>query len=236
MNLPSTIFIDIDGTLLWHHGNLSKQHKSAEFTDLLPETLELINQIEANGGKIILTTGRKESMRALTEETLSKLGIFYEQLVMNCNRGPRIIINDLKPSSNLKTAFAFTPKRNSLDNLEIEKILKPCEERPWGNFSTLAYSDKYHIKEIRVKPGCSSSLQSHNHRKELWLVIEGNGEYVKGDLTLQIQKDSVCKIETNEKHRVCNTGTEDLVFIEIQTGEKFSEEDITRYEDQFGRS
>jgi len=235
MNLPMTFFIDIDGTLLRHYGNLSRQHGPFDFYDMLPETLNFINQVEIDGGKIILTTGRKESMRSVTEETLSKLGIFYDQLIMGCNRGPRILVNDLKPSSNLKTAFAFTPKRNSLDQLELEKITKPCEERPWGNFSTLSYSDKYHIKEILVKPFCSSSLQSHNHREELWLVIEGSGQYVKGENTISIQKGSVCRIDVGEKHRVINNSENDLIFIEIQTGEKFSENDIIRYEDQFGR-
>jgi len=230
--MNKTFFLDIDGVLVEHNGNLSEQMKN---TNILPETLNLLNKIELDGGKIILTTGRKESMRNLTEKTLSELGIFYEKLVMNCNRGPRIIVNDLKPNSNLKTAYAFTPKRNKLNDLEIEKIINPCEERPWGNFSTLVYSDKYHIKEILVKPNSSSSLQSHEYRDELWLVLEGDGEYVLDDQTIQISPGSICIIKKQQKHRVRNTGETNLIFIEIQTGEKFSENDITRYEDQFGR-
>lgn len=231
--MSNTYFIDIDGVLIEHKGNLSEQIKQNAI--ILPETLNMLNNIEKNGGKIILTTGRKESMRKQTEETLSQLGIFYEQLVMNCNRGPRILINDLKSDSNLKTAFAFSPIRNQLDNLELEKIITPCEKRPWGNFATLAYNKKYHIKEILIEPNKSSSLQSHLHRDELWLVLEGNGEYVLDEETIKIKSGSICTVKKQQKHRVRNTGETDLIFIEIQTGDKFSENDITRYEDQFGR-
>jgi mannose-6-phosphate isomerase-like protein (cupin superfamily) len=231
--MKSTYFIDIDGVLLKHSGNLTQQ--LLEEPELLENTIELISEIEKDGGKIILTTGRKESTRLVTEKQLSSLGIFFDQLVMGCNRGSRIIINDLKPNSNIKTAFSFTPKRNELDSLEIEKILKPCEERPWGNFATLAYDKRYHIKEIKVNPGCASSLQSHQHREELWIVIEGNGECVIGNQTMKIGKGDLCRIKYHEKHRVINTGKVDLVFIEIQTGNLFSEKDIVRYEDQFGR-
>jgi len=234
MFLPKTYFIDIDGVLLRHHGNLSQQMLKPPC--LLPETINLINEIEKDGGKIILTTGRKESLRAATEAQLLEFGIFYEQLIMNCNRGPRVLVNDLKPNSNLKTAYAFTPKRNSLGDLEIEKIINPCEERPWGNFATLAYDEKYHIKEISVKPGCSSSLQSHEHRDELWLVLTGSGNFVLEETITPIYAGSVCSVKKKQKHRITNTGEVDLVFIEIQTGDKFSENDITRYEDQFGRS
>jgi mannose-6-phosphate isomerase-like protein (cupin superfamily) len=234
--MNKTYFLDIDGVLVKHNGNLSAQIKTQpNLNNLLPETINLINQIENDGGKIILTTGRKESMRKITEYQLEEFGIFYDQLVMGCNRGARVLVNDLKPNSNLKTAYAFTPQRNKLDELEVEKILKPCEERPWGNFATLAYNDKYHIKEIKVKPGCSSSLQSHLHRDELWLVIEGQGEYVLDDKIIKIEKNSICVIKKGQKHRIINNSLNDLKFIEIQTGEKFSEEDITRYEDQFGR-
>lgn len=230
--MTKTYFLDIDGVLLKHNGNLSNQINSSE---ILSETYKLLNNIELDGGRIILTTGRKESMRNQTETILSNLGIFYDYLVMGCNRGARILVNDMKPDSNLKTAYAFSPKRNELDALELEKILTPCEERPWGNFATLAYNKKYHIKEIQVNPGCASSLQSHKHRDELWLVLEGNGEYVLDEKTYQIEKNSICVIKKEQKHRIKNTGTDPLVFIEIQTGDKFSESDITRYNDHYGR-
>jgi len=231
--MTQTYFLDIDGVLVQHQGSLIEQAKSS--LKVLKETRFFLDSIEKKGAKIILTTGRKASMRKQTEEELSKAGIFYDDIIMGCNRGSRIIVNDLKPDSNLKTAFSFSPVRNQLDKDELEKIINPCEERPWGNFSTLAYDKKYHVKEIKVLPGKSSSLQSHNHRNEVWVVVCGNGKMVIDDKTELITFGSVCHVLKGQKHKVINTGTNDLIFIEVQYGEKFSENDIIRYEDEFGR-
>ena len=95
LNLKKTIFLDIDGCLIWHNGNLSAQVTNEP--KLLPGTIEKLDEWEAAEHKIILTTGRKESMRGVTEKQMEKLGIFYDQLVMGCNRGTRIVINDKKP-------------------------------------------------------------------------------------------------------------------------------------------
>jgi histidinol phosphatase-like enzyme len=105
-----TIFLDIDGCLIKHQGNLSTQILNTP--ELLPGTLEKINEWEGDGHRIILTTGRKESMRKITEEQLIKLGVIYDQLVMGLNRGERIIINDKKPNGNMKVARAIELERN----------------------------------------------------------------------------------------------------------------------------
>lgn len=108
--MKKTIFLDIDGCLIKHKGNLSKQ--ILEDVELLPNVLEKLNEWESDGHRIILTTGRKKSMKKSTKKQLSKLGIFYDQLVMGCNRGERIIINDSKPDNNMVTCRAIEIKRN----------------------------------------------------------------------------------------------------------------------------
>jgi len=116
--MKKTIFCDIDGCLVKHKGNLSTQITMS--MELLPGTIETINEWEAAGHKIILTTGRKESMRKITEEMLTSLGIFYDQLVMGCNRGQRILINDLKPDNVANTARAINLKRNKgIQDIEL---------------------------------------------------------------------------------------------------------------------
>lgn len=116
--MKKTIFIDIDGVLVKHHGNLSKQ--IIEETEILPGVLNKLNKWESEGHKIILTTGRKESMRNLTENQLLKFGIFYDQLIMGLPRGERIIINDRKPDSYMRTASAIEIDRNiGLEKVEI---------------------------------------------------------------------------------------------------------------------
>lgn len=107
--MKKTIFLDIDGCIFKHRGNMSTQFNDAV---LLPGALEKINEWDAAGYKIILTTGRKESMRKITEEQLTKNGIFYDQLIMGINRGERILINDKKPNSDIDTAIAINVIRN----------------------------------------------------------------------------------------------------------------------------
>jgi len=108
--MKKTIFIDIDGVLLRHFGNLSKQITTP--LELLPGVIDKLNEWELEGHRIILITGRKESMRKITEDQLFQFGIFYDQLVMGLPRGERIIINDKKPGNEMSTCRAIEIKRN----------------------------------------------------------------------------------------------------------------------------
>lgn len=111
--------------------------------------------------------------------------------------------------------------------------------RPWGTFETLFEDYKCKIKQIVVRPGQSLSLQSHNKRDELWKLVQGEGEVIIEGCTLEANADSVpysyFVIRRGIQHRITNTGLENLVFIEIQTGESFDESDIIRYADDYGR-
>lgn len=110
MSFPGSIFCDIDGVLIWHHQDMSVQHLYR--ARLLPGALEQLKAWERDGYRIILTTGRKESTRAATEKQLSEVGIFYDQLIMGLNRGPRVVVNDIKPSDPAPTALAINLERN----------------------------------------------------------------------------------------------------------------------------
>lgn len=106
-----TIFCDIDGTLVQHKGDIVKQY--TEDLELLDGTIKKLSEWDRKGYNIILTTGRREGMRAVTEEQLIKLGIFYDKLIMGIGSGKRVIINDRKPNSEDPTAEAFCVERNS---------------------------------------------------------------------------------------------------------------------------
>ena len=115
---PKTIFCDIDGTLLFHHGDLYKQ--MTEEPVLLNNVKEKLVEWDSKGYNIILVTGRRESCRTQTEQQLKKAGIFYDQLIMGLGGGSRVLINDLKPNSENPTATAVTIKRNEgIKNVEI---------------------------------------------------------------------------------------------------------------------
>jgi ribonucleotide monophosphatase NagD (HAD superfamily) len=107
---PKTIICDIDGTLVKHNKPSDAAKKSCELV-LLEGTLDKLNEWERNGYNIILLTGRKESMRQVTENQLSQLGIYYDQLIMGVGGGPRYLVNDYK-SDGTEVAFAVNVERN----------------------------------------------------------------------------------------------------------------------------
>jgi hypothetical protein len=108
--LTATIFLDIDGCLIWHNGSMSEQMSTP--WQLLPGVKEKLVEWDRAGHRIILTTGRREGLRRLTEELLVKNGIFYDLLIMGLPRGPRVVINDCKPASTVPTAIGISVPRN----------------------------------------------------------------------------------------------------------------------------
>lgn len=111
-NRPKTIFCDIDGTLI-EHTSPSNVAKSVWNSIALPGTIDKLTEWDSKGYTIILTTGRKESLRSQTEKQLSEIGIFYDQLIMGISGGQRVLINDFKPNDNVNlTAISFCVERN----------------------------------------------------------------------------------------------------------------------------
>jgi hydroxymethylpyrimidine pyrophosphatase-like HAD family hydrolase len=107
---PKTIICDIDGTLV-EHGSPSQVATSTYKMTLLPGTLTKLEEWEAKGYRIILLTGRKESMREVTKAQLKEVGIFYDQLIMGVGGGARYLINDNKPNG-AEYATAINVERN----------------------------------------------------------------------------------------------------------------------------
>jgi hypothetical protein len=108
---PKTIFCDIDGTLVKHQPP-SETSRPSNNIELLDGTLEKLMEWDKLGYRIILTTGRKESIRLITEKQLSDCGIFYDQLIMGIGGGKRILINDRKTNNKEDYAIAINLVRN----------------------------------------------------------------------------------------------------------------------------
>lgn len=111
---PKTIFCDIDGTLIKHFppGQCFYNYVTSSENTGLVGTVDKLLEWDKKGYNIILTTGRRESMRKFTEEQLESAGIFYDKLIMGIGGGVRVIINDLKPNSDEETAVAINLKRD----------------------------------------------------------------------------------------------------------------------------
>lgn len=110
------------------------------------------------------------------------------------------------------------------------------EQRPWGSFSTLGETPGYKIKEIRVKPGCRLSYQTHSKRSEHWVVVAGTATAVLNDRAFKMSAGESVDVPAGAKHRVGNHTEQDLILIEIQRGSYFGEDDIVRLQDDYNRT
>jgi mannose-6-phosphate isomerase len=108
-------------------------------------------------------------------------------------------------------------------------------ERPWGDYSVLHFENFYQVKKLVVKPGNRISLQSHQLRAEHWFILAGQGTAELNGNEVALSPGDSIDIPIGAIHRISCTGESELVFIEIQTGCSFHEEDITRYADDYGR-
>ena len=114
---------------------------------------------------------------------------------------------------------------------------KNIEERPWGNYQILLEDDNCKVKKITVGPNSRLSYQMHKKRAEVWVIISGKGKIQIGDEINEIGPNAIVMIPYETKHRIENIdNSEDLIFIETQTGTYFGEDDIIRYEDDYGRT
>lgn len=111
----------------------------------------------------------------------------------------------------------------------------PRDYRPWGWFESLATGGRFQVKRIHVRPGAALSLQSHHHRSEHWIVVEGTAKVtIDGAVRLISENESVY-IPLGAVHRMENPGKVPMVLIEVQTGSYLGEDDIIRYEDVYAR-
>ena len=121
---------------------------------------------------------------------------------------------------------------------EDQKIVSEhvFENRPWGRFEVLKDETYYKSKVIRVEPGQKISYQSHSKRAEHWVIVKGEALVILDDKEIIVKQGEHIYIPRNSKHRIMNR-TESLVeFIEVQVGSYFGEDDIVRYQDDYGRN
>ncbi|NCO87929.1 MAG: mannose-1-phosphate guanylyltransferase/mannose-6-phosphate isomerase [Rhodobacterales bacterium] len=111
----------------------------------------------------------------------------------------------------------------------------PRDHRPWGWFESLVMGDRFQVKRIVVHPGAALSLQSHHHRSEHWIVVQGTARVTVDDTVKLISENQSVYIPLGAVHRMENPGKVPMVLIEVQTGSYLGEDDIIRYEDVYAR-
>ena len=154
-------------------------------------------------------------------------------------------LNDMMAIA-MPDAVLVAPKDRAQDVKKAVELLKakdiaqaeifPKDHRPWGWFESLALGECFQVKRIFVKPGASLSLQSHKHRSEHWIVVEGVAKITIEDQIKLVNEGQSVYVPLGAKHRLENPGQVPMLLIEVQIGTYLGEDDIIRYEDVYARA
>ena len=162
-------------------------------------------------------------------ERLEVVGIGLKN-IMAIAMNDAVLVADMSRAQDVKMA---------VDELKAKNVAQattfPIDHRPWGWFESLVIGDRFQVKRIHVHPGAALSLQSHHHRAEHWIVVEGAAEVTIDDKVQLVAENQSVFIPLGAKHRMKNPGKVPMVLIEVQTGNYLGEDDIIRYEDIYAR-
>lgn len=163
-------------------------------------------------------------------ERIEVVGIGLEDIVAVATNDA-VLIAHQKHAQRVKEAVAMLEAKNV-----PQAVRFPHDHRPWGSFESLIMGSRFQVKRIVVKPGAALSLQSHHHRAEHWIVVEGTAKVTIGDEVRLLTENQSVYIPLGSVHRLENPGKLPMVLIEVQTGTYLGEDDIIRYEDVYART
>jgi mannose-1-phosphate guanylyltransferase/mannose-6-phosphate isomerase len=141
-----------------------------------------------------------------------------------------VFVSDLEKSKNVKAIVQDLKKQGRKEYKAHTTVY-----RPWGTYTILEESKNTKIKRIVVYPGAKLSLQMHHHRSEHWIVVRGTAKIVNGDQTIFLEENQSTYVAKTAPHRLENPGRIPLHLIEVQIGNYLEEDDIVRFDDDFGR-
>ena len=144
-----------------------------------------------------------------------------------------------------KDAVLVAPKERVQDVKELVAMIKKSGRsesswhrevfRPWGSYDSIDNGDRFQVKRLSVKPGGVLSLQMHHHRAEHWIVVQGTARITCNDKTFLLSENESTYIPIGARHRIENPGKVPLRIVEVQSGSYLGEDDIVRFEDNYGR-
>jgi mannose-1-phosphate guanylyltransferase/mannose-6-phosphate isomerase len=176
----------------------------------------------------VLTANSKNTLVHATSRLVSLVGV--ENLVV-IETPDAVMVAHQSCSQDVKHIVnALSQQKREEQNLH-RKV-----HRPWGWYDCIDEGGRFKVKRIQVKPGASLSLQKHHHRAEHWIVVTGTAEITNGEKILILSENQSTYIPLGEVHRLTNPGTIPLEIIEVQSGSYLGEDDIIRFEDNYGRS
>jgi mannose-1-phosphate guanylyltransferase/mannose-6-phosphate isomerase len=164
------------------------------------------------------------------DDTLEVVGIGLENMIVVA-MPDAVLVADASRAQDVKLAVAALKKKDAK-----QATMFPKDHRPWGWFESLVIGGRFQVKRIHVHPGAALSLQSHHHRSEHWIVVEGTARVTVDDEVKLISENQSVYIPLGATHRMENPGKLPMVLVEVQTGSYLGEDDIIRYEDFYARS
>ena len=226
--------ISIDYAIMEKAGNLLVMPYQAAWSDL--GGWEAVWQESGPGenGNVVtphaLAIDCENTLLRSEAEGLQLVGIGLRDIVAVAMPDAVLVVHKAD-AQRVKDAVAALKARGTRQATEF-----PHDHRPWGWFESLARGDRFQVKRIVVRPGAALSLQSHHHRSEHWIVVEGTARVTVGSQVQLISENQSIYIPLGEKHRLENPGKLPMVLIEVQTGSYLGEDDIVRFEDVYSRS
>ena len=163
-------------------------------------------------------------------ERLEVVGIGLENVIAVA-MNDAVLVASMDRAQDVKKAVEALKARGAVQATHF-----PKDHRPWGWFESLVIGTRFQVKRIHVHPGAALSLQSHHHRSEHWIVVEGTAKVTVDDEVKLISENQSVYIPLGAVHRMENPGKVPMVLIEVQTGSYLGEDDIIRYEDVYARS
>jgi len=164
------------------------------------------------------------------DETLEVVGIGLKDVIAVA-MPDAVLVADAARAQDVKQAVSALKKKQARQATEFRK-----DHRPWGWFESLVVGERFQVKRIHVHPGAALSLQSHHHRSEHWVVVQGTAQVTIDDKVTLVSENESVYIPLGAVHRLENPGKLPIVLIEVQTGAYLGEDDIIRYEDVYARS
>ena len=157
------------------------------------------------------------------------VGIGLENLIV-IETSDAILVANKESSQDIKNIVEELKMKGIKEGIEHKKIF-----RPWGNYSSLLEDQRWQVKLIYVKPGEQLSLQMHHHRSEHWVVVSGTAKVEIDNDQMMLSENQSAYIPLGSTHRLSNPGKIPLYLIEVQSGSYIGEDDIERFEDNYGR-
>ncbi|SFT13189.1 mannose-1-phosphate guanylyltransferase (GDP) /mannose-6-phosphate isomerase, type 2 [Sulfitobacter marinus] len=171
----------------------------------------------------------KDTLLRSETDGLQLVGIGLDNIVAIA-MGDAVLVADKSKAQRVKEAVDALKAKGSSQAVQL-----PRDYRPWGWYESLVIGGRFQVKRIVVNPGASLSLQSHHHRSEHWIVVEGTAKIIVDDTVQLISENQSVYIPLGAVHRMENPGKVPMVLIEVQTGSYLGEDDIIRYEDIYAR-